>query len=306
MSLKRFQFLCANLRFDDISSRNTLFQHDRTAAIRDLFESFVRNCEKVMHPDVYLSLDETLYPTRVRVAFLQYSKDKPAQYGLLLWSINSAEVPYTFTSVIYAGKPVGKPGPYYVQTTDDIVKYLVKSLTREANIKGHNLSTDRFYTSIEIANWLLEKNVTCVATIKGNRRGIGDLKSLVNRESPSSTKVYWNKDNTTLNVISYVVNTKSSGKRNVLVLSTLNLILGLTKDDGKSKPAIIKFYDFTKGGTDIVEQIMGKHTVKPKSSKWTVAAFSYIPDVACVNASTLSRINNQNKPTQRSKSFEFG
>ena len=67
----------------------------------------------------------------------------------------------------------------------------------------------------------------------------------------------------------------------------------------------MNFYDFTKGGTDIVDQIMGKHTVKPKSSKWTIAAFSYILDVACVNASTLSRMNNQNKPMQRSKSFEF-
>ena len=112
---------------------------------------------------------------------------------------------------------------------------------------------------------------------------IGGLKSLVNRES-LSTKVYLDKDNTTLNVTSYVANTKSSGKRNVLVLSTLNPILGLTKVDGKSKPAIINFYDFTKGGTDIVDQIMGKHTVKPKSSKWTIAAFSYILDVACVNA----------------------
>ena len=62
-----------------------------------------------------------------------------------------------------------EPGPYYVQTTDDIVKCLVNSLTREANIKRRNLSTDRFYTSIEIANWLLEKNVTCVGTIKRNR-----------------------------------------------------------------------------------------------------------------------------------------
>ena len=110
----------------------------------------------------------------------------------------------------------------------------------------------------------------------------------------------------TLNVISYVVNTKSSGKRNVLVLSTLNPILGLTKDDGKSKPAIIKLYDFAKGGTDIVDQIMGKHTDKPKSSTWTITAFLYILDVACVNASTLSRMSYQNKPTQRSKPFEFG
>ena len=62
------------------------------------------------------------------------------------------------------------------------------------------------------------------------------------------------------------------------MLSTLNPFLGLTKDDGKCMPAIIKFYDFTKGGTDIVDQIMGKHTVKLMSSKWTIAAFSYIID----------------------------
>ena len=209
------------------------------------FDSFVQisvlmTFEKVMHPDVYLSLDETLYPTRVGVACHQYNKEKPAKYGLLFRSINSAEIPYTYTSVIYAGKVVDKPGPYYVQITDNIVKCLVNSLTRKANIKGRNLSTDRFYTSIETANWLLEKNINCVGTIKENRRGIGDLKNLFNRES-LSTKVYWDKDNTTLNVTSYVVNRKSSGKRNVLVLSTLNPILGLAKDDGKSKPPIIKF-----------------------------------------------------------------
>ena len=106
ISIKRFRFLCTNLRFDDISSRNTRFQHDLAAAIRDLFESFVRNSEKAMHPNVYLSLDETLYPARVGVVFRQYNKDKPAKYGLLFRSINSAEVPYTYTSVIYAGKPV--------------------------------------------------------------------------------------------------------------------------------------------------------------------------------------------------------
>ena len=218
--------------------RNTRFQHDHAAAIRDRFESFVRNCKKVMHPDVYLSLDETIYRTRVGAAFRQYNKGKPATYGLLFRSINSAEVLYTYTSIIYVVKPVDKSSPYYAQIMDHIVKYLVNSLTREANIKGHNLSADRFYASIEIANWLLGKNVTCVGTIKGNRQEIGDLKSLVNRESPS-TKVYWNKDNTTVNVISYIVNTKSSGKHNVLVLSTLNSIPGLTKDDGKSQSAII-------------------------------------------------------------------
>ena len=43
ISIKNFRFICANLSFDDISSRNTCFQHDFAAAIRDLFESLVHN-----------------------------------------------------------------------------------------------------------------------------------------------------------------------------------------------------------------------------------------------------------------------
>ena len=37
-----------------------------------------------MVSNVYLSLDETLYPTGVGVTLLQYNKIKPLKYGLLL------------------------------------------------------------------------------------------------------------------------------------------------------------------------------------------------------------------------------
>ena len=94
-----------------------------------------------------------------------------------------------------------------------------------------------------------------------------------------------------MDITSYVVNRKSPKKRNVLVLSTTNLILGVTKDDGKQKPAFIKFYDCTLGGTDVVYQKMGNYSVKPKSSKRTIAAFSYILGGARVNATILSRLN---------------
>ena len=48
--------------------------------------------------------------------------------------------------------------------------------------------------------------------------------------------------------------TKSTGHKNVLMLSAMRAIPGKTKDNGKSKPAIMKFYDFTKGGNNIVDQ----------------------------------------------------
>ena len=74
----------------------------------------------------------------------------------------------------------------------------------------------------------------------------GDIKSLENREK-YDYKIRWEKEHGILNVHSYVVQTKSKGAKNVLLLSTFDPYLGVTKDDGKKKPAIYKVYDYTKG-----------------------------------------------------------
>ena len=42
-------------------------------------------------------------------------------------------------------------------------------------------------------------------------------------------------------------------QKKVAVSPTFRLLHGKTIDDGKEKPQIIKFYDFTKGETDIVD-----------------------------------------------------
>ena len=50
-------------------------------------------------------------------------------------------------------------------------------------------------------------------------------------------------------------------------------IPGITKDDGKSKPAIMKFYDFTKGGTDIVDQLNDYYTCRARTNCWDLVSF---------------------------------
>ena len=105
-------------------------------------------------------------------------------------------------------------------------------------------------------------------------------------------------------ISSYVVST-SKGKKNVVMLTTTHPLLGTTKDDGKEKPSLYKLYDFTKGGTDIIDQRMSSYSSKPKSRKWTMVAFSYILDTARVNASTILAMNRNQDPKQV-KSFHFG
>ena len=73
MSVNRFVFLSFCLRFDNIRSRTEIFEKDRaTVIISDVYEMFNHSCAKVSVPDEFLSLDDTLYPTRVGLAFRQY------------------------------------------------------------------------------------------------------------------------------------------------------------------------------------------------------------------------------------------
>ena len=142
-------------------------------------------------------------------------------------------MPYTYTSIPYSKKPLGEPNEYHITTTDGL-KYLVTSLTDQFNMQECNISCDQFYTYVELVNWLLQKNMIIVETIKSNHKDVGDLKKMDGTKN-GSTLIYWKKDKETMTMTSYVTNTKSSGKQNVLVLATTNTILGVTKGDGKSK-----------------------------------------------------------------------
>ena len=69
-----------------------------------------------------------------------------------------------------------------------------------------------------------------------------------------------------------------------MILATVEPLLGITIDDKKQKPAIIKLHDFTKHETDIIDQKMGFYSVKTKSRQWTTVSLAYLLDTIRVNA----------------------
>ena len=90
--------------------------------------------------------------------------------------------------------------------------------------------------------------------MQANQKGIPmELNSTSGRQ-PLSYECFWENENKKLVLYSYVVKTKSTSLRNVFLLSSMQPLLGTTKDDGKKKPAIYQLYDFTKGGTDVMDQ----------------------------------------------------
>ena len=112
---------------------------------------------------------------------------------------------------------------------------------------------DRLYTSIDLARWLYTKNITIVGTIALGRVGIPAEVKVFTGQEENSTKTYFEKSGP-ISLTSYIVNTKSKRKKYVVVLSTIPPLLGVTKDDGKDKPTIMKLY------TDMIDQISARST----------------------------------------------
>ena len=66
-----------------------------------------------------------------------------------------------------AGKPDDEVGPFYINNVLGTLKKIIENLERHMPLAGRTISTDRLYTSIPAAKWLLEKNIT-LGTIKIN------------------------------------------------------------------------------------------------------------------------------------------
>ena len=304
MSANRFSFLHANICFDNISTRKDRYPFDKFAAMREIFEAFNRNCGLALNPSDYLSLDDTLYPCHNKISFKQYNPNMPAKCGILYRSINSARFPYTYQTAVYCGKPENTPAPYYIQGALPIVKMLVEDLEKYSDLEGVNITMDRQYTSIELCEWLLQKHITTLGTTMANREGIPVQMSSVAHRKEFSYRVMWENTNKKLSLHSYVVNTKSKGKKNVLALTTLVPLLATTIDDNKNEPAILKLYEFTKGGAVIADQRIRTYTTNTGAKRWTMSVFSYLLDTARVNSQTLWALNKNRNP-KLTNSFQF-
>ena len=286
MAKNRFKFLEQFIQFDDKHTRPERWRGDKYAAIREFFESVNVQNAKMRGPSTFVSVDETLYPYRGKIGLKQYNPSKPAKYGLLYRSLCDAVVPYTYYTLPYNGKPDSPDNEFYVTGTDEYTKYLVTNFLRYNKLSGRNISLDRYFTSVTLAQWCLEKKISIVGTMRTDRKGIPKEMKNVNDREEKSTKYCHSEDNKLL-LVSYV-DKKKSGKKNVIVLSTMHKSVAVTRDRRK-KPNMIVLYDHTKGGVDIVDLISSKLSVRIKSRRWTINALAFILDTVRTNAKTILR-----------------
>ncbi|XP_063352363.1 piggyBac transposable element-derived protein 4-like isoform X1 [Pelmatolapia mariae] len=234
---------------------------------------------------------------RGRCPFRQYMPSKPARYGIKIWVACDAQSSYAWKMQVYAGKP-DKLGPPEKNLAARVVMDLTEGLA-----PGRNVTCDNFFTSRELATRLFrERGHTLLGTLRANRpeiprelrcvkgRAVGSTQAAVLRGGPDG----WSPNAV---VLSYV----AKKNKNVLLLTTSPRYVGPSGSPlepssnpdggggGSAKPSMVLHYNRTKGGVDNLDKVVGTYSCRRKTSRWPVALFHNMVDVAAYNAFVLWR-----------------
>ncbi|KAF2889468.1 hypothetical protein ILUMI_16705, partial [Ignelater luminosus] len=135
MSYKRFLFLLRCLCFDNKFTRIERRKQDTLAAIRSIFDSFVKNCKLSYSLGEFVTIDEKLQAFRGRCSFVQYIPNKPAKYGIKMFALCDAKTFCTDNLEIYCVKQ--PEGPYMQSNSPtDIVNKLQCLFERKLTFLG--------------------------------------------------------------------------------------------------------------------------------------------------------------------------
>lgn len=293
MSLKRFKQILRHLRFDNKATREQRRSVDKLAAFRDIWEMFVSQLHKYYIPGTDLTVDEQLVAYRGKCPFRQYIPSKPAKYGIKIWWACDSATSFPMSGEVYLGRQPGH------DREKGLGAAVVKRLTKFWMKSGRNIVIDNYFTSVPLAEDLLQMNTTLVGTIRKNKPDIPkEMIDTRGKEEKSSTFGF--SDDLTL--VSYI---PKKGKV-VTMLSTMHHD-SITEGEDR-KPQIILHYNSCKGGVDTMDKMATTYTCRRKTNRWPMALFFNMLDIGAIAAFIIwfsCQPTNETKKTRLRRSFLY-
>lgn len=291
MGLKRFKLLLRALRFDDIRTRDIRKQTDKLAPIRSIFEQFVQKCKENYVPSEFVTIDEMLASFRGRCSFRQYIKNKPAKYGIKIFSMVCAKSFYTSNLEVYAGKQ--PEGPFRVENSG---KNIVERLVQPISGTRRNVTVDNWFCSIPLCKDLLENNqLTLVGTLRKNKKEIPPIFIDTKDKAPGAVTFGFKNDFT---LVSYV----PKKSKVVVLLSSMHYDASVDSDADSNtygKPEIILFYNSSKGGVDTVDKYISHYSAARTTNRWSMVVFYALLNVGGLNSFIVFKKNTGNEVMKR-------
>ncbi|XP_066970870.1 uncharacterized protein [Macrobrachium rosenbergii] len=277
MNEKRFCFLVRALRFDDETTREERNKEDKMAAFWDIWEKFNDHCRANYVPSKNITIDEQLLAFRERCIFKYYMRNKPSKCGLKIVMACDAKSSYMLNGVVDLGQnrkpkvPAGKLGEHYTLRLC------------EPFLDSHrNITVDSWVTSLSLVTALYKRRTTLVG--RSRKKGYVPSAMLDTRmKRPVNTSAFLFTENATM--VSY----KPKKDKVVLLLSSKH---NKPQLGDKKKPKIIHFYNKTKRGVDVLDNMCGRYSCSRKTRRWPLCLFYGMVNIAVFNVFILSKLKD--------------
>lgn len=250
MSRNRFELLLQLWHFSDNESCP---EGDRLFKVQPLFDKLIAKFQYAFTPGSTVCVDESVVPFRGRLVFKQYIPLKTHKYGVKIFKLCSSEG-YTYNMKIYCGKEQDAGASVPTNVVMTLAENLLDS--------GRTMVTDNYYTSMDLANKLLDRETHLLGTLRSNRRGnpkeVTEKKlkrgEIVARENERGICVM-----------------KWRDKRDVLLLSTKHTDVMQeiqVRNETKTKPLAVVDYNKGKSSIDLSDQMASYNSALRKTIKW--------------------------------------
>lgn len=152
---------------------------------------------------------------------------------------------------------------------------VVLDLTQD--LQGRNVTCDNFFTTHQLGCELLKRKLTMVGTVRKNKAFL-PLNAVNTKQKPVCSSEFFFDHTNNITLVSYI----PKKNRCVNLLSTLHHKIEISNDNQK-KPEIIKFYNKTKCGVDVLDQLIGTYSCKRRTNRWPMVLFSNMLDISAYN-----------------------
>lgn len=305
-SKERFLQIFWNLHLCPPPDRRVLGVLSRSAKVKNVVLYLDKRFREFYCPSANVSIDESTIGFKGRVIFKVYNKDKPQKWGIKVFVLSDSCNGYVCSILPYMGIATTN---FLVRpellVTSRVVLTLVENIEQSfGNIEGLHVFTDRFYSSLEISQVLLEKKVHHTGTIMKNRKGLPSEVKKKTKLKKGHIKAFRKNDNVS------VVQWKD--KREVLMITSLyddsteevRRRVKNGEEEIVTKPSVICRYNENMGGVDVADHFFASYPFVRKTVKWWRKVFFWLLEVGIVNGFILkNNYRDPGMPSMRQKKF---
>lgn len=252
--------------------------HDKLFKVRPVLGRVIQCCQTEIRPEKDLSVDE---------AMKQYMPMKPVKRGIKVWVCAESSSGFVCDFQVYTGKRQDGAAE------QNLGYRVVNDLTRNFTGRNHHVFYDNYFSSVKLAEDLLEDNIYSCSTARANRKDFPKELAANNQDVKrlrQGQAVFRRKNN--------VVATAWKDKKIVHFISTQSNPVGDDTVNRKQRDGtiiqvptvpVVKAYNKSMGGVDLHDQMRGYYAIGTKSRKWWRYLFWFCLDVSIVNSFILEK-----------------